>query len=78
MATYTCKWCARQSSLPSTVTSGSCDKSPHKKHELMNATEKLGNYVCKYCARVSSVPSTVINGTCSNSPHPNKAHELLG
>lgn len=78
MATYTCKWCARQNSNPSAVTSGSCNNSPHKKHELMNATEKLGEYVCKYCARKNSNPSAVVSGTCSNSPHPNKAHELLG
>lgn len=78
MATYTCKWCGYQSSSPSSATSGSCNKSPHKKHELMNATEKLGKYVCKYCARDSSVPSSVISGTCDKSPHSNKAHELLG
>lgn len=78
MATYTCKWCAYQSSNPSAVTNGSCSKSPHKQHELMNATEKLGKYVCKYCAYTSSNPSAVINGNCPKSPHPNKAHELLG
>lgn len=78
MATYTCKWCARQSSDPSIAINGNCNNSPHKQHELMNATEKLGEYVCKYCARKSSNPSIVINGNYNNSPHPNKAHELLG
>lgn len=79
MAIYTCKWCARQSSTAFNVTSnGSCLNSPHKQHELMNATEQLSEYVCKYCGRKSSAPFNVVSGTCSNSPHPNKAHELLG
>lgn len=78
MAIYTCKWCACQNSIPGVVTGGSCPKSPHKQHELMNATEKLEQYVCKYCASKHINPSTVVNGICHKSPHPNKAHELLG
>lgn len=78
MATYTCKWCAYQSSSPNTVTSGTCHKAPHKQHELMNATEKLDKYICKYCGYTSSSPLTVVSGTCYKSPHPNRAHELLG
>ena len=78
MATYTCKWCAYQNSHPGTVTSGNCNKSPHKQHELMNATEKLSEYVCKYCGYKNSRPGNVVSGSCSKSPHPNKAHELLG
>lgn len=78
MAIYTCKWCGYQSGSPTSVTSGTCNKSPHKQHELMNATEKLGEYVCKYCGYKSSSPTSTVSGTCSKSPHPNKAHELLG
>lgn len=78
MAIYTCKWCALRDSSPGNVVGGSCPKSPHKQHELMNATEKLEQYVCKYCARRDSSPSNVIGGSCPKSPHPNKAHELLG
>ena len=78
MAIYTCKWCGYQNSSPSSATSGTCNKSPHKKHELMNATEKLSEYVCKYCGWKNSSPTSAVSGTCNKSPHPNKAHELLG
>ena len=78
MATYTCKWCACQSSSPSGVTIGYCGKSPHKQHELMNATERLSEYVCKYCGCKANSPYGVVLGICPKSPHPNKAHELLG
>lgn len=78
MAIYTCKWCGGQHSNPSTLTNGLCHKSPHKQHELMNATEKLEQYVCKYCGGKHIRPSTLVGGICNKSPHPNKAHELLG
>lgn len=78
MATYTCKWYGFQSSIIGGLTSSICDRSPHKKHESMNATEKLSEYVCKYCGFKGSHPAGVASGTCNKSPHPNKAHELLG
>ena len=77
MATYTCKWCGTQGNTPQSALIGSCLESPHKQHELMNATEKLSQYVCKYCGFKSSNPIWV-RSNCHKSPHPNKAHELLG
>ena len=74
MATYTCKYCGTQSSSAS-FAGNSCSKSPHKKHELMNATEKQQRYTCKYCGSSSSSASFARN-SCSKSPH--KSHELLG
>ena len=78
MATYTCKWCGLQNSHPQSAVSGSCLKSPHKQHELMNATEKLSQYTCKYCGVKHSHPQSAVSGSCLKSPHPNKQHELLG
>ena len=74
MATYTCKWCGQQNPNPAFV-QNTCFKSPHKKHELMNATEKLSQYTCKWCGQQNSNPAFVQN-TCFKSPH--KTHELLG
>ena len=74
MATYTCKYCGKQSSYPSFAGS-SCSKSPHGRCELMNATEKQPQYVCKYCGAKSSYAS-LAGGSCSKAPH--KRHELLG
>lgn len=80
MATYTCKFCGTQKSQPnfSNINGGNCAKSPHGKHEMMNATERLPQYTCKYCGHHKSSPDfTNINGgNCSQSPH--GKHELLG
>ena len=78
MATYTCKWCGNQNSNPQAALGGECYKSPHRKHELLNATEKLSQYVCKWCGLQSGNPQAVVGGSCHKSPHPNKQHELLG
>ncbi len=76
MATYTCKFCGYQNSNAQSLTSSYCNKSPHKQHELMNATEKLSQYVCKYCGYTNSNPTSLCSSYCSKSPH--KQHELLG
>ncbi|MGX2972695.1 hypothetical protein [Helicobacter sp. T3_23-1059] len=78
MATYTCKWCGVQATTPQGIVNFSCSKSPHKQHELMNATEKLSQYTCKYCGVQATTPQGIVNFSCSKSPHPNKQHELLG
>ena len=74
MATYTCKYCGYQSSSAN-MAGMSCNKSPHKKHELMNATEKQPRYTCKYCGYQSS-SANMAGMSCNKSPH--KTHELLG
>lgn len=80
MATYTCKFCGTQQSQPSfgNINGGKCSDSPHGKHELMSATERLPQYTCKYCGVHKSSPNFInINGgKCVNSPH--GKHELLG
>lgn len=74
MATYTCKYCGFQNSNATTA-SFQCHYSPHKKHEWMNATEKLDKYTCKYCGYQNSNPTTA-SFQCNSSP--NKKHEWLG
>lgn len=74
MATYTCKYCGFQTSNASMV-NYSCNSSPHKQHEWMNATEKLDKYTCKYCGFQTSNASMACY-SCNSSPH--KKHEWLG
>ncbi len=80
MATYTCKFCGHQKPDPNfmNINGGNCTNSPHGKHELMNATERLAQYTCKYCGTHQSSPNFMnMNGwKCSKSPH--GKHELLG
>lgn len=68
MAQYTCCYCGRKTSNPS---SGSCTYSPHKSHEYINANEKK-DYICSYCGRKTSMPT---GGSCSKSPH--KTHKYI-
>lgn len=74
MATYTCKYCGYQTNS-SRDASMHCHNSPYKKHEWMNATEKLDKYTCKYCGYQTNNPRDATMH-CHNSPH--KKHEWLG
>jgi len=67
MTNYYCKWCGSKYSTVSGLTSGSCSKSPTKKHELYEGIEK-SQYVCKYCGSKYSTISGLTSGSCSKSP----------
>lgn len=71
MANFYCKWCGSKYSSVSSLTNGSCSKSPTRKHELYEGSEK-SQYTCKYCGAHYSSISSLTNGSCSKSP--NKKH----
>jgi len=67
MANFYCKWCGQKFSSVASLTAGSCLKSPTRKHELYEGSEK-SQYTCKYCGqKFSSLPS-MFAGSCLKSP----------
>lgn len=72
MANYFCKWCGTKYSNVSSLTSGQCIRSPSKRHELYEGSEK-SQYVCKYCGTKYSNLSSLTSGQCLKSP--SKKHE---
>ncbi|MCL1812957.1 MAG: hypothetical protein FWG29_05490 [Treponema sp.] len=71
---YYCKHCGvKNSSVFGLINSSGCLKSPTKKHELYESSEK-NQYMCKYCGvKNSSITGLVISSNCSKSP--TKKHE---
>ena len=67
MANFYCKWCGNKYSSVQTLVNGMCPKSPTKKHELYEGSEK-SQYTCKYCGNKYSSLQTLTNGMCSKSP----------
>ena len=72
MANYYCKCCGAKFSSVSTLTNGQCVKSPSKKHELYEGSEK-SQYICKHCGAKFQTISTLTGGQCVKSP--SKKHE---
>jgi transcription elongation factor Elf1 len=72
MAKYYCKWCGVNHPSISALTSGNCSKSPSKKHELYEGSEK-SQYVCKNCGLKYPTLSALTSGNCSKSA--SKKHE---
>jgi predicted nucleic acid-binding Zn-ribbon protein len=69
---YYCKWCGVKHPSVSSLTANGCLKSPSKRHELYEGSEKK-QYTCKHCgAKHPSISSLVTNG-CLKSP--SKWHE---
>jgi len=64
---YYCKWCGNRYSSIKTLTNGSCPRSPTKKHELYEGSEKT-QYTCKYCGNKYSSLKILTNGSCPKSP----------
>jgi len=64
---YYCTWCGNKYSSVATLVNGSCSKSPTKKHELYEGSEK-SEYTCKHCGNKHSSLSVLVNGSCSKSP----------
>ena len=72
MAKFACCYCGVERSNPSNGSS-SCQHSPHKNHEFINAEGKQ-EFVCSYCG---TKRSKISNGgaSCSKSPH--KTHKFI-
>jgi len=64
---FVCVYCGIERSSVSSLTSGSCSKSPSKYHVPYEGGEKR-EYVCKYCGIKRSSISSLTSGTCSKSP----------
>ena len=67
MAKFYCKYCGREASSISSLTAGSCQNSPTKKHVSYEGTEKK-KYCCMYCGRESSSIFSLTAGSCQHSP----------
>ena len=72
MANYYCKHCGNNYTSVRTLTSSSCTRSPTKRHELYEGSEK-SQYTCKYCGNKYSNIRTLVSSSCSKSP--TKRHE---
>jgi hypothetical protein len=73
---YYCKYCGRNASTVSSLTSGTCLRHPDGankgKHALYEGDEK-SRYTCKNCGRDASSLSSLTSGTCLRHPDgPNK------
>jgi hypothetical protein len=76
MSNYFCKYCGRETSSVSSLTSGTCHRHPDGpnkgKHALYEGDEK-SKYTCKNCGRDASSLSALTSGTCHRHPDgPNK------
>ena len=67
MANFYCEYCGMKCSSVSSLTSGSCSRSPTRRHSLYEGSEKPKD-TCKYCGMQSSSISSLTSGSCSKSP----------
>ncbi len=67
MANFYCEHCGAKYPSVSSLTNGSCSRSPSKKHSLYEGSEKA-KYTCKYCGTQYPSISSLTNGSCSKSP----------
>jgi DNA-directed RNA polymerase subunit RPC12/RpoP len=71
MAVY-CKHCGIKMPDVRTLTLNSCLKSPSKRHELYEGSEK-SKYICKHCGMTMPTIQVLVANTCLKSP--TKRHE---
>ncbi|GBU26298.1 hypothetical protein R83H12_02998 [Fibrobacteria bacterium R8-3-H12] len=72
MPNYYCKHCGtKYQNLQNMLMSG-CSKSPTRKHELYEGSEK-SKYTCKYCGVSMQTLQSLVISTCHKSP--SKHHE---
>jgi hypothetical protein len=71
---YYCKYCGvKNTSVTRLINESGCQRSPSKKHELYEGSEK-SQYTCKYCGvKNSSIMGLVNTSGCIKSP--SKRHE---
>jgi len=67
MSNFYCKHCGNKYTDVRTLTSSSCVKSPTKKHELYEGSEK-SQYICKYCGIKNTNIRTLVSCSCTKSP----------
>ena len=67
MANFYCKHCGMKQSSVASLTNNPCLKSPIKKHELYEGSEK-SQYTCKHCGMKQSSISSLVNNPCIKSP----------
>ena len=71
MPDFYCKYCGREASSVSSLTSGTCQRHPDGpnkgKHALYEGSEK-SRYTCKNCGRDASTLSSLTSGTCQRHP----------
>ena len=67
MANYYCIHCGIKYTDVRPLTSGSCAKSPTKKHELYEGSEK-SQYICKHCGIKYTSIRALVSGSCTKSP----------
>ena len=62
-----CKCCGAKYSSVQSLTSGSCSKSPSRRHVLYSGNEQV-HYYCEYCGSRYSTIQSLTSGSCSKSP----------
>ena len=72
MEKYYCKWCGVDYSNVRSLTSQPCQRSPSKRHELYEGSEK-SQYTCKHCGINYSSIRSLTSQPCQRSP--SKRHE---
>jgi len=73
MPNYYCKCCGLKSSSVQSLVGNNCPKSPSRKHELYEGSEK-SVYACKYCGITKPNIQALVGNPCSKSP--SKHHEV--
>jgi len=72
MTNYYCKWCGQNFSSVALMRTASCSRSPSRKHELYEGSEK-SQYLCKHCGSKFSSIKAMMGISCQRSP--TKKHE---
>jgi len=68
MANCYCKFCGQKFGSVVSLSNSSCFKSPSKRHELYEGSEK-SQYTCKYCGIKFSSLVGMANSACRKSQH---------
>ena len=66
---FYCKYCGTERSSVSSLTSGSCSKSPEGKYHVPYEGGAKDKYACKYCGTERSSISSLTSGSCSKNPN---------
>ena len=74
MARFYCELCGASYDSAKNLVNNSCSKSPTRKHQLYEGTEKK-MYTCKFCGVQYSTIANLVNNSCSSSP--TKKHQVM-
>ncbi len=64
---YYCKHCGTKNTSVQALVMNPCNKSPSRKHELYEGSEK-STYVCKYCGTRNNNFQALVMNSCPKSP----------